>query len=579
MRILNYDTHFLISWEFNKLHSYKLSLVKGIGYTDVMQNNVFVCEARYGHVKDGKKYWYVPGKYRQKIDSFLKIPFLKAEYIHHSEITSEIIGEVPAIAELDINLPWKEGVKTRPYQDQGIAQALKFKRVLIGDEQGLGKTLQSIGVTLGLNATPTLVVCPASTKYNWEREYQKFSNLKTLVLDGKMSPAKKKNWHRYVESGLVDVVIVNFESVKTFFVESYPKEKTKTGKKKPWKSLEAKLYPFMNTLKFQLAILDESHRCKDSSTDQAKFVMRIFHEVPNRILLSGTSVINKPIDLLPQLCILGVIQKFGGIDSFKKRYCEGGNGSSNLRELNYLLRLNCYFRREKKDVAKDLPEKQRQTIICDISNREEYLHAENQFKRWLEEQGFTEEEVMKKMAGESILKIMELKRIAAKGKMNEVKEFVNEVLESGNKLILFCNLHSIVHECLELWPDAVTVTGMDNDGKKRQANIDKFQNDPKCQLIVCNIKAAGVGITLTASSRVAFIEYPWTYADCVQCEDRAHRIGQVNNVMCTYFLGKDTVDERIWELIMEKMEIGNIITGATDMMQDIAIVDKTTLFG
>ena len=157
--------------------------------------------------------------------------------------------------------------------------------------------------------------------------------------------------------------------------------------------------------------------------------------------------------------------------------------------------------------------------------------------------------------------------------MNEVKEFVNEVLEAGEKLILFCNLHEIVDECLSIWPHAVTITGRD-DMNKRQRHIDAFQKDPNCQLIICNHKAAGVGITLTASSRVAFIEYPWTYADCVQCEDRAHRIGQVNNVMCTYFLGQDTVDERMWEIIEEKMHIGNTITGASDEMQ-MDMVDKT----
>ena len=158
--------------------------------------------------------------------------------------------------------------------------------------------------------------------------------------------------------------------------------------------------------------------------------------------------------------------------------------------------------------------------------------------------------------------------------MNEVKEFVNEVIEGGEKLILFCNLHSIVDQCLQIWPDAVTVTGRD-DTNKRQRHIDAFQNDPGCKLIICNHKAAGVGITLTASSRVAFIEYPWTYSDCVQCEDRAHRIGQKNNVMCTYFLGQNTVDERMWELIIEKMTVGNTITGATDMMENIEQVDKT----
>jgi SWI/SNF-related matrix-associated actin-dependent regulator 1 of chromatin subfamily A len=136
----------------------------------------------------------------------------------------------------------------------------------------------------------------------------------------------------------------------------------------------------------------------------------------------------------------------------------------------------------------------------------------------------------------------------------------------GEKLIVFCNLYEIVDAMLSLFPGAVTVTGRDSTERK-QANIDKFQKDPSCQLIVCNIKAAGVGITLTASSRVAFIEYPWTYADCVQCEDRAHRIGQVNNVTCTYFLGNNTIDEDLYELIQAKRHVANTVTGATDTME------------
>src|SRR5690606_25464179 len=105
--------------------------------------------------------------------------------------------------------------------------------------------------------------------------------------------------------------------------------------------------------------------------------------------------------------------------------------------------------------------------------------------------------------------------------------FIDEVIDSGEKLIVFCILHSIVDELLNQYPNAVTVTGRDTTESK-QANIDAFQNNPDVKLIICNIRAAGVGITLTASSRVAFVEYPLTYADCVQCEDRAHRIGQKN---------------------------------------------------
>ena len=258
-----------------------------------------------------------------------------------------------------------------------------------------------------------------------------------------------------------------------------------------------------------------------------------------------------------------------------KRYCEGGSGANNLRELNYKMNLHCFFRREKKDVAKDLPEKMRQTILCDITTRNEYNKCKNDFEQWLIDKGcFDDEAIARALRGQIMVQMMKLKQIAGRGKMNEVKDFVNEVLEAGEKLILFCHLHEIVDECKSIWTSAVTITGRDNM-QQRQANIDAFQNNPNCQLIICNHKAAGVGITLTASSRVAFVEYPWTYADCVQCEDRAHRIGQVNNVMCTYFLRQDTVDERMWEIISQKTIVGNTITGATDMMDEMEMVDKT----
>jgi SWI/SNF-related matrix-associated actin-dependent regulator of chromatin subfamily A-like protein 1 len=120
--------------------------------------------------------------------------------------------------------------------------------------------------------------------------------------------------------------------------------------------------------------------------------------------------------------------------------------------------------------------------------------------------------------------------------------------------------------------NAVTITG-DDDTIARQRHIDAFQTDSKTQLILCNIKAAGVGITLTASSRVLFIEFPWTYADCVQCEDRAHRIGQVWPVMCSYLLGIDTIDEKMLDTILTKKDLAQGVTGSTDNME-MSTVDK-----
>lgn len=568
LRVIDLGHEFHVMWEYDQWHKRNLEAVKSI---EPISDRKYVVDE-----KKNKRFWWISGNQR---DIVLSWKFThRAEIILPEELKPEEIGELPPIAELNDGFyPWKDDVVARHYQKQGAAQAMKFERCLIGDEQGLGKTMTSIGTIVGLELNgkqsfPCIVICPASTKLNWQREWHKFSNKRAMVLDSSLSAQKKKNWFSYVQHGMVDVVIVNYESLSTFCVEYFPNEKTKSGKRKPWRAADVQLKSFMNV--FKSGILDESHRCKDATTNQSKFILRIFNGLQYRILLSGTPVVNKPVDLFPQLAIMGTLQHFGGKDGFMKRYCEGGSGANNLRELNYKMNLHCFFRREKKDVAKDLPEKMRQTILCDITTRTEYNRCVNDFEQYLRESGaLDDEQIARRLRGQIMTQMMQLKQISARGKMNEVKEFVNEVLEAGEKLILFCHLHEIVDECKKIWPHAVTVTGRD-DMNQRQSHIDAFQKNPKTQLIICNHKAAGVGITLTASSRVAFIEYPWTYADCVQCEDRAHRIGQINNVMCIYFLGQDTVDERMWEIISEKMLIGNTITGASDAME-MEMIDKT----
>jgi SWI/SNF-related matrix-associated actin-dependent regulator of chromatin subfamily A-like protein 1 len=555
MRIVDHGNVIHIQWEFDRWHKRNLEAVKSI-------------PQEFRRYMPEKKCWVVDCSQR---DVVLQWQYThKAQLVLPENLKPEMTGDVEPLPELELDLPLKG--EQRPYQKQGTAAMIKWKQTMNGDEQGLGKTFQSIAAILGANAFPCIVVCPSSTKYNWQREWHMWTNRKAMVLDATtMKAQEKKSWHQYVLAGMADVVIVNYESLPTFCVESFPQEKSKNGKKKPWSAKDVVLKPFMK--QFKGGVLDESHRCKDPGTNQSKFILRLFVGLEYRYLLSGTPVINKPKDLWPQLAIMGKLQLFGGKKGFLDRYCEGGSGANNLRELNFLLRKHgCFFRREKKDVAKELPEKQRQTIVCDITTRAEYNKAERDLKAWLSEVGFDGAAIDKKMAGEALLRLNVMRQISARGKIKEAVEFTQEVIDAGEKLILFCNLYEIVDSLRKEFPGAVTVTGRDSAVEK-QANIDRFQKDPSCQLIICNIKAAGVGITLTASSRVAFVEYPLTYADCVQCEDRSHRIGQVNNVMCTYFNGMDTIDERLYEIIQEKRHIGNTITGASDQME-MAVVNK-----
>lgn len=519
-----------------------------------------------------RKSWIVPLRYRPALTDLCKK--IKGEWVEAMINKPQEIGEIKPMPNLsfDIDVKHKDyGYLPRPYQLQGVARGLELKRYINGDEPGLGKTCSSISTIYTAHkyknelVYPCLVICPSALKINWAREWEMWTGKKALILDNNV----KDTWHRFFEMGIHDVFIVNYESLKKYFVKYYPPK----GKLKSSKDIV--MDDRINL--FKSIIIDESHRLKDPNTQQTKISIRICHKKDWVILLSGTPVVNKPVDLYPQLAIMGRLGEFGGKKNFFWRYCEGGKGSSNLKELNYYLNDKCFFRREKKDVIKDLPEKQRQTILCDISTRSEYNKAKNDFAKFLLDNGATDAEVAKKLRGEIMVKMQELKKISAKGKMNEVKDFVKDIIESGEKLILFCNLHSIVDEVLKQFPKAVTVTGRDDEESKQRA-VDMFQKDPNCKLIVCNIKAAGVGITLTASSRVAFIEYPWTYADCVQCEDRAHRIGQKNNVMCTYFLGKSTIDEDLYEMIQEKRHTANTITGATDKMEMSFVDNVVSLF-
>lgn len=226
-----------------------------------------------------------------------------------------------------------------------------------------------------------------------------------------------------------------------------------------------------------------------------------------------------------------------------------------------------FFRREKSKVLKDLPDKVRQVLTCDITNRREYQDAEKNLIEYLKKyKDASDEKIASAMRGEVMVRISTLRNISARGKVKEVIEFVRDFVENDQKIILFVHLREVALALMDAFPKAVTVTGS-NTQQEKQQSVDKFQNDPKTQIIICSIKAAGVGLTLTASSNVAFVEFPWTYADCVQCEDRAHRIGQKDSVTCYYFLGQNTFDENVYQIIQEKKSIANAVTGSEDAVQ------------
>ena len=439
-------------------------------------------------------------------------------------------------------------IEPYPYQREGICFGLDKKRLLIGDEPGLGKTLQSIGIVDTANAYPALVVCPSSLKINWQREFEKFTDKKALVLDN----ATRTAWPYFLQIGMFHVAIVNYESLRKYFV--WDIQGGSRG------GFRLKDVVFNDAVKvFRSIIIDESHRIKDPSVQQTIFTRGIADGKDFRILLSGTPVVNRAEDLVSQLSIMGRLQEFGGRAKFLADYGE----NDNLDDLSRRLYDRCMIRREKAKVLTQLPDKTRTDLYVEISNREEYALAEADLAGYLRQYTeCTDRDIRRKMRMEALVKFMTLRSLSAKGKVGQAVDFVRVFLASGKPLILFCSLHEIVDQLCREFPGAVTVTGHDSAIAKQQS-VDAFQSG-ETSLVICSIKAAGVGLTLTASSNVAFIELPWTYADCCQCEDRAHRIGQKDNVTCYYLLGQRTIDTVLYRIIHRKKLIASRIMAADD---------------
>ena len=440
-----------------------------------------------------------------------------------------------------------------PYQREGIEFGLKHKRILIGDEPGLGKTLQSIGIVNTAQAYPCLVICPASLKINWQREFEKFSDARCLILANE----NRTSWPYLLKMHMYDVAIVNYESLRRFFVWDI-----RTSEK----SFRLRDVVFCDGVRvFKSVIIDECHRVKDPAAQQSIFTRGLVDAVPLRIMLSGTPVVNRPDDLLAQLSILGRLGEFGGASKFRADFCaeKGKEPAVPLSELSKQLYSTCLIRREKAKVLPQLPDKTRVELVVDIDNREQYLLAQNDLAEYLRQYtDCTEWEIRRKMRMEALVKFGNLRRLATLGKIGNAVEFIANFLASGKQLILFCALHDVVDALRKAFPDALSITGRDN-AVSRQAAVDAFQAG-HCKLVICSIKAAGVGLTLTASSTVAFLEIPWTYADCCQCEDRAHRIGQKDNVTCYYLLGNGTIDRVIYGLVNTKKAVANEIMNSDD---------------
>lgn len=511
----------------------------------------------------GKKVWKVPlspasAERLQEIAGEFDCSPVVLKAIDEVLQTGNKLGALSRVAGIDNHIGDTRLARAlRPFQRAGVLFAMEVKRCLIADEMGLGKTLQGLATAQLTDAFPLVVVCPASLKLNWEREAKKWLDGKTVrVLSGRSG---------HLLDG-ADVIIVNYDILG--YGKNYKTQTKKGVPKIEWKS---ELVEALLAYGVRMAIIDESHYVKNWKANRTKACAMLCKKMNRIVLLSGTPVLSRPSELIAQLRIMGVFNSvFGTWQSFVERYCgaiKGPfgvdiSGATNLPELNTKLRATCMVRRKKSEVLKELPAKTISHVITELAakDRREYEKAREDVVSFLRDYDPVRADAAEQ--AQVLVQIEILKQLAVQGKLSFVKDWVRDFLESGEKLVLFGTHIAPIKEIVrEFGSKAVMIIG-DTKMEDRQKAVDLFQ-DPRSpvRLIVLNMKAGGVGLTLTAASNVAFFELGWTPGDHEQAEDRVHRIGQLDAVTAYYILAQGTIDESIMELLMEKRQV---VQSATD---------------
>jgi len=428
-----------------------------------------------------------------------------------------------------------------PFQKVAVEYSKHRNGILIADEMGLGKTIQALAIIEYHQLYPAVIVVPAMIVRNWLREIESWIPHRTA--------SKIDNSSVFPNS---DIYVVSYNMI------------SKVGDR-------------LMIRKPKCLIADESHYLKTSNSQRTIAILKYFENVSYRILTTGTPILNRTIELAPQLELLGVLDShFGGKRRFIRRYAPpqfNGFGtiytSANEEELQTELRKSCMIRRMKKDVLKELPDKIKQVVYLPLSDYKKYKEVEDDSINWYEEklkkQNLSEIEVEELIEeklttrseyAEKMVKIEYLRQATATYKMDAIFEWVDDTLEQVDKLVIFAHHRDIIENLFNKYRNCSVMLygGMANEVSD---TINRFIAEKDIKIFIGSLQSAGIGIDglQRICDKIAFVELPWTPALLSQAEDRLHRIGQQNPVNIYYLLGENTIDEYVYSVIGHKEEI------------------------
>jgi SWI/SNF-related matrix-associated actin-dependent regulator 1 of chromatin subfamily A len=429
------------------------------------------------------------------------------------------------------------------HQKEAVQKLVENKKFILADDMGLGKTTSTIIAALESGSKKILIICPATLKINWKREIENYSDKSVYIAEG-------KNF-----STDADFVIINYDIIKNFH---------DTKKKGESQILDAN---------FDLVVVDEAHYIKNATAQRTKLINDLVKKVDRLWLLTGTPMTSRPIDYFNLLSLIESPVAKNWM-AYAIRYCQGYQfnvggrkvwnvmGASNLEELRDRT-AGLTLRRLKENVL-DLPDKIITPVYLRLKSKI-YEEIMGEYYDWYDKN--PEES---KSLTVQFTKLTKIRQVIADEKVSQTIELAENIVEQGKKVIIFCNFTDSLNKICEHFGKAAVKVDGSMSKPQRQHSVDSFQENDKIKVFVGNIKAAGVGITLTAAEAVIMNDLSFLPSDHAQAEDRAYRYGQKNNVLVYYPIFENTIEGIIYDILNNKKQVIATVMGDNQNTADAA---------
>jgi SWI/SNF-related matrix-associated actin-dependent regulator 1 of chromatin subfamily A len=449
---------------------------------------------------------------------------------------------IPANRERKVEIDYSKYSNRPPlnHQKEAIEKLVGNDKFILADDMGLGKTTSTVIAALESGIKKVLIVCPASLKINWKREIANYTDRSVSIIEGKI-------WES------ADFVIINYDILKNFHDPQDRKNSVILNEG------------------FDLIVADEAHYIQNTQAARTKIANDIINKVGKVWLLTGTPMTSRPMNYYNLLNLVESPVAFNWM-GYVRRYCNGYQftvgrkkiwnvqGASNLEELRDRIKPQV-LRRLKEDIL-DLPDKIITPIYLKLKSRD-YEELMGEYYRWFDQSNESGSLTVQ------FSKLMKVRQVIAEEKIKNTCEIAENIVEQGKKVIIFTNFTDTLNQITEHFGKTAVKLDGSMSKQERQRAVDSFQEDEKIQVFVGNIKAAGVGITLTAAEAVIMNDLSFVPSDHSQAEDRAYRYGQKNNVLVYYPIFENTIESIIYDILQNKKNIFEIVMGDNPQKGDI----------